>query len=131
MRLRLFVMISNFVYSLKKKKNLGYQKENVSGERGFGVSLADPAGRKNTPTMNPFFFFFWIIRLKNNTLVQKKMAPPSVAAYSLISSGPSNSFIFHYNNLQMILACSLPSYLTLVFVFSILPFFFPTSAYVL
>lgn len=98
----------------------------MSGERGFGVSLADPAGRKTHPPCHhePLFFFFLIIRLKNNTLVQKKMAPPSVAAYSLISPGPSNSFIFHYNNLQMILPCSLPSYLTLVFVFSILPFFF-------
>lgn len=72
--------------------------------------------------MNPYFFL--IIRLKNSTLMQKKMASPSVAACSLTSPGPSISFIFHYNNLQTILACSLPSYLTLVFVFSILPFFF-------
>lgn len=93
--------------------------ENVSGEHGFGVSLADPAGRKTHP---PWTLIFLIIRLKNNTLVQRKMAPPSVAACSLISPGPSNS-IFHYN-LQMILTCSLPLYLTLVFVFSILPFFF-------
>ena len=69
--------------------------------------------------------FFLIIRLKNNTLVLKKMAPPCVAACSLISPGLiSNSFIFHYNNLQMILTCSLPLYLTLVLVFGILPFYF-------
>lgn len=119
MRLRLFVIISNFVYSLKK--TCGYQKENVSGEQGFGVSLADPAGSKIHP---PWTLTFLIIRLKNNTLVQKKMAPPSVAARSLISPGPSNSFICHCNNLQTILTCSLPLYLTLLFVLSILPFYF-------
>lgn len=72
--------------------------------------------------------FFWSSDWKTTLWCRKKMAPPSVAACSLLSPGPSNSFIFHHNNLQMILTCSLPLYLTLVLVFNHFVF---TSAYIL
>lgn len=117
MRLRLFVIISHFVYFFFKPVGIkrGTRLGNTVLETAWLILL-----REKHTHHEPLFFL--IIRLKKqHSGVEENQLLPVYLHVAWLSGGPGNFFRlqFHYNNLKMTPTCSLPLYLTLIK----LPFF--------